>query len=184
MMLSDTSIAKAVADQYIKITPYNSDQLQPASYDFRLGNEFWVPERSSTTGVYPWDRQNKLHRHLTLGTSMQRHYTLHPGDFILGTTVEHVQIPDDLSCQVSGKSSLGRLGLLVHVTAGFVDPGFRGQVTLELANLGSLPIVLEPKMLVGQFTFIRLDTPATSPYNGRYQDQIGATVSRYHQNYE
>jgi dCTP deaminase len=162
------------------IKPFNNDQVQPSSYDVRLGNEFRFYDPHALGEINPLLDQSSATRMLRLGEGEV--FKLHPGKFVLGSTVEWFEIPDWLVARLDGKSSLGRVGLVVHSTAGFVDPGFRGNLTLELANISELPIVLTPGMLIGQVSFMKMTAAAVKPYDGKYQDQHGPEASRYHEN--
>src|SRR6187551_1967147 len=160
--------------------------LQPSSIDVRLDRYFRVFENHRYPHIDPAADQSDLTREVQ-PTGDER-FILHPGEFVLGSTFEVVTLPDDLAARVEGKSSLGRLGLLTHATAGFVDPGFSGHVTLELANVATLPIKLYPGMKIGQFCFFRLSSPAESPYGSgiygsRYQGQRGPTPSLSYKNF-
>lgn len=182
MLLSDGEITVALSTGRLKIDPYDEMRLQPASYDVTLGPKFVFQRAHNTQAVYPWDRQATLMEAVTLRE--RQTFTLHPGKFALASTVETIHLPDDLAGQMGGKSSLGRLGLVVHATAGFIDPGFIGQITLELANMGELPIVLDAGMAIGQVLFMSLGEPCLVPYQGKYQNQVDTTESRYFENYE
>lgn len=183
MILSDGEIVDWLNMGSLTIKPFNPEQVQPASYDVTLGDEFLIMRPHNSTAIYPWDKQTALFDTIRLSRPLE-HFVLHPGKFCLARTRETFIIPDDLAVQVGGKSSLGRLGLIVHATAGFVDPGFQGSITLELGNVGELPIALEQGMPIGQLVFTRLSRPAQRPYHGKYQNQIEVTPSRYYQNFE
>lgn len=158
------------------IEPFTPEQVQPASYDVRLGNEFKIFERDHRTEIDLDDPADiTKHVHIRDGD----YFTLHPGEFVLGVTKEKVNMPDDLVSRIEGKSSVGRLGILVHVTAGFIDPGFRGPITLEMASLHPLPVKLRPGKLIAQLSFERMAQPAAEPYRGRYQDATGVESSKY-----
>ena len=182
MILSDGTILGLIADGSLLLEPIEPDQVQPASVDVRLGDRFLVFRNHTVDSIDPLAIPDGLMHvvNVDVGTP----FILHPGEFVLGSTVERVGLPDDLVARVEGKSSLGRLGLLIHATAGFVDPGFVGQITLELSNVAPLPIKLWPGMRVGQLSFHRLDTAALRPYghpalNSKYVDQDGPVGSRY-----
>ena len=167
MILSDRSLREEIAANRILIEPLDERCIQPSSIDVKLDLE----ELTELISV-PDD-----------GVFM-----LHPGEFVLGSTLERVALPDDLVARIEGKSSLGRLGLLIHSTAGFIDAGFDGHITLELSNVASLPITIYPGMKIGQVSFVRMTTPADNPYGkgatgSKYQGQRGPTPSRYHQNF-
>jgi len=160
--------------------------MQPSSIDVRLDRFFRVFENHRYPHIDPAADQSDLTR--VVEPDGQEPFILHPGEFVLGSTYEVCTLPDDVAARVEGKSSLGRLGLLTHATAGFVDPGFSGHVTLELANVATLPIKLYPGMKIGQFCFFRLSSPSEHPYGSekygsRYQGQRGPTPSRSFQNF-
>ncbi len=182
MVLSDRAIRDALGSGRIAIDPYDESCLQPASVDLRLDGAFRVFRHSRHAYI---DLANELDD-LTevVETPSGEPFMLHPGEFVLGSTVEHVRLGHDIVGRLEGKSSLGRLGLLTHVTAGFCDPGFSGYLTLELSNVSVLPITLYKGMRVGQISFFEMTSPAERPYGSpglesRYQDQRGPTPSRY-----
>ena len=182
MILADASIRDQVDSGRLRIEPYASELVQPASVDVRLGTQFRVMRNSRLTHIDPAVANDALME--TVEVPDGEPFVLHPGEFALGHTAESFELPDDLVGIVNGKSSLGRLGLQVHATAGFVDPGFTGVIVLELSNVATLPILLRPAMKVAQMVFQRLDRPAERPYghpdlNSKYQGQRGATASRY-----
>jgi dCTP deaminase len=171
----------------VLVEPYDPAMIQPSSIDFRLDRYFRVFENHRYPHIDPAADQTDLTREVE--PTGDEPFILHPGEFVLGSTLEEVTLPDDLAARVEGKSSLGRLGLLTHATAGFVDPGFRGHVTLELANVATLPIKLYPGMKIGQLCFFRLSSPAEHPYGSpkygsRYQGQRGPTPSRSYANFQ
>ena len=186
MLLSDRDIRAEVDANRLVLDPWDAELVQPSSIDVRLDRFFRVFNNSQYTHIDPAQQQDEL-------TSLvepkgDEPFVLHPNEFVLGSTLEVVTLPDDLAARVEGKSSLGRLGLLTHATAGFVDPGFSGHVTLELANVATLPIKLYPGMKIGQFCFFRLSSPSEHPYGSekygsRYQGQRGPTPSRSFQNF-
>ena len=186
MLLSDRDIAAELDAGRIILDPWEPAMLQPSSIDFRLDRFFRVFENHRYPHIDPAADQSDLTREVeTVGDEA---FILHPGEFVLGSTYETVTLPDDIAARVEGKSSLGRLGLLTHATAGFVDPGFSGHVTLELANVATLPIKLYPGMKIGQLCFFRLSSPAEHPYGSekygsRYQGQRGPTPSRSFANF-
>lgn len=185
MILSDGTIRKLLAVGEIKIDPLEEDQIQPASVDLRLGSSFRLLVNHTATSIDPYHSQPDLTREVIV--SPGEPFVLHPGEFVLGTTVECVSLPSDLVARVDGKSSLGRWGLLIHATAGFVDSGFTGEITLELSNVATLPVKLWPGMKIGQVSFMRLDAPSERPYGhpglgSKYQGQRGATASEYRRN--
>ncbi len=186
MLLSDRDILAEIHEKRIVVDPYDETMVQPSSIDFRLDRYFRVFENHRYPHIDPAADQSDLTR--MVEPVGEEPFILHPGEFVLGSTLEVVTLPDDLAARVEGKSSLGRLGLLTHATAGFVDPGFSGHVTLELANVATLPIKLYPGMKIGQLCFFRLSSPAEHPYGSakygsRYQGQRGPTPSRSFANF-
>jgi dCTP deaminase len=186
VILSDRSLREAIDGGRIGIEPYDEDLVQPSSIDVRVDRLFRV-FRNHTAGVIDVKEDTRA---LTELVEIPEHgvFMLHPGEFVLGSTLERVTVPDDLVGRVEGKSSLGRLGLLIHSTAGFVDSGFDGHITLELANVASLPITIYPGMKIGQVSFMQMTTPAERPYGkgakgSKYQGQRGPTPSRYFENF-
>jgi len=186
VILSDRSLREEIAANRILIEPLDERCIQPSSIDVKVGNLFRV-FRNHTTGVI--DVKLDLEELTELiNVPDDGVFMLHPGEFVLGSTLERVALPDDLVARIEGKSSLGRLGLLIHSTAGFIDAGFDGHITLELSNVASLPITIYPGMKIGQVSFVRMTTPADNPYGkgatgSKYQGQRGPTPSRYHQNF-
>ncbi len=169
------------------VDPYEADLIQPSSIDVRLDKYFRLFDNHKYAVIDPAADQPDL-THL-VEVEPQEGFVLHPGEFVLGSTYEQVTLPDDVAARVEGKSSLGRLGLLTHATAGFVDPGFSGHVTLELSNVATLPIMLWPGMKIGQLCFFQLSSPAEHPYGSarhgsHYQNQRGPTASRSFQNFQ
>src|SRR5664279_5600707 len=163
--------------------------IQPSSIDVRLDKFFRIFDNHKYPHIDPAANQPDLTRQIEVGNGPDETFVLHPGEFVLGSTYEQVTLPDDVAARLEGKSSLGRLGLLTHSTAGFVDPGFSGHVTLELSNVATLPILLWPGMKVGQLCFFRLSSAAEHPYGSsvygsRYQGQRGPTASRSWQNFQ
>ena len=186
MLLSDRDILAEIDAKRISVEPYDESMIQPSSIDFRLDRYFRVFENHRYPHIDPAADQSDLTR--VVEADGEEPFILHPGEFVLGSTYEVVSLPDDVAARVEGKSSLGRLGLLTHATAGFVDPGFSGHVTLELANVATLPIKLYPGMKIGQLCFFRLSSPAAHPYGSekygsRYQGQRGPTPSRSYANF-
>ena len=186
MILSDRSIREALAAGRIVIDPLDEGAVQPSSVDLRLGSSFRV-FRNHTLGHIDV-KQDLSDLTTLLDADADDPFILHPGEFVLGATLERVSLPDDLVARLEGKSSLGRLGLLIHSTAGFVDPGFDGQLTLELSNVANLPITLYPGMRIGQISFQRMTTPADTPYGSgelgsKYHGQRGPVPSRYWENF-
>ena len=187
MLLSDRDIRAEVEAGRIGLEPYAADLVQPSSIDVRLDRYFRVFENHRYPHIDPAEEQAELTREVLPEDGEP--FILHPGEFALGSIYEVVTLPDDIAARVEGKSSLGRLGLLTHATAGFIDPGFSGHVTLELSNVATLPIKLWPGMKIGQFCFFRLTSPAEHPYGSerygsRYQGQRGPTPSRSHVNFQ
>lgn len=170
MILSDRTIRQMLNDNTLTITPLTEEQIQPASVDVRLGNTFSIVEDSSS-GVITLGSEI---RYKTIETDT---YVLLPGQFVLATTMEYFELPDDLTAFVEGRSSLGRMGLFIQ-NAGWVDPGFKGEITLELFNANRCAIELKSGRRVGQLVFAKMDAPAEKPYDGKYQGQRGATGSR------
>ena len=187
VLLSDRDILAEIEAKRVVVEPYDPAMIQPSSIDFRLDRYFRVFENHRYPHIDPAADQSDLTREVE--PNGDEPFILHPGEFVLGSTLEVVTLPDDLAARVEGKSSLGRLGLLTHATAGFVDPGFSGHVTLELANVATLPIKLYPGMKIGQLCFFRLSSPAEHPYGSakygsRYQGQRGPTPSRSYANFQ
>jgi dCTP deaminase len=187
VLLSDRDILAEIEAKRVVVEPYDPAMIQPSSIDFRLDRYFRVFENHRYPHIDPAADQSDLTREVE--PTGDEPFILHPGEFVLGSTLEVVSLPDDLAARVEGKSSLGRLGLLTHATAGFVDPGFSGHVTLELANVATLPIKLYPGMKIGQLCFFRLSSPAEHPYGSakygsRYQGQRGPTPSRSYANFQ
>jgi len=186
VLLSDRDIRAEIAAERLGIDPYDPGLVQPSSVDVRLDNMFRVFNNTRYTHIDPSIQQDEL-------TSLVQPdpgepFVLHPGEFVLGSTLELCTLPDDLAGRLEGKSSLGRLGLLTHSTAGFIDPGFSGHITLELSNVANLPITLWPGMKIGQLCLLRLTSPAEHPYGSaqvgsKYQGQRGPTPSRSYQNF-
>jgi len=182
MILSDLDIRKEIESGRIVIDPFDPASIQPSSVDLHVDNRFRVFANSR----YPYIDVKKEMPGLTevVEVAEPDPFILHPGEFVLGSTLERVGIPDDMVARLEGKSSLGRLGLLIHSTAGYVDPGWDGYLTLELSNVANLPITIYPGMKIGQISFFRLTTPAERPYGStetrsKYQGQRGPTASRF-----
>jgi len=186
VVLADATIKRLLDSGRIEIDPYDPALLQPSSVDVRVDRYF----RVFRNNLYPFIDVKRPQEGLTeLVEIGEEPFILHPGEFVLGSTLERVRLPDDLVARLEGKSSLGRLGLLIHSTAGFIDPGFDGHVTLELSNVANLPITIYSGMKIGQISFVELSEPASSPYGtgdlgSKYQGQDGPTPSRYWQNFE
>ncbi|HEX4358757.1 MAG TPA: dCTP deaminase [Pseudonocardia sp.] len=186
MLLSDGDLRKEIESGRLLLEPWDPDMLQPSSIDVRLDRHFRVFQNSRYTHIDPRERQDELTT--PVEATGDDPFVLHPGEFVLGSTYESVGLPDDLAGRLEGKSSLGRLGLLTHSTAGFIDPGFTGHITLELSNVANLPITLWPGMKIGQLCLFRLSSPAENPYGtaragSRYQGQRGPTPSRAYLNF-
>lgn len=186
MLMSDRDIRAEIEAGRIGLEPLNIDLLQPSSIDVRLDRFFRLFDNHKYAYIDPKEDQPDMTRFVEV--KADEAFILHPGEFVLGSTYEFVTLPDNIAARLEGKSSLGRLGLLTHSTAGFVDPGFKGHVTLELANVSSLPIKLWPGMKVGQLCFFQLSSPSETPYGSakylsRYQGQRGPTASRSHLNF-
>ena len=182
MILSDVDIRKEIESGRIVIDPFDPAAIQPSSIDLHVDDRFRVFANSR----YPYIDVKKEMPGLTevVEVADPDPFILHPGEFVLGSTLERVAIPDDMVARLEGKSSLGRLGLLIHSTAGYVDPGWDGFLTLELSNVANLPITIYPGMKIGQISFFRLSTPAERPYGStetrsKYQGQRGPTASRF-----
>jgi dCTP deaminase len=186
VLLSDRDLAKELAEGRLGVSPYDPEMLQPSSIDVRLDRFFRVFDNTRYTHIDPSIRQDELTS--LIEQEGEDPFVLHPGEFVLGSTYEMVTLPDDLAGRLEGKSSLGRLGLLTHSTAGFIDPGFSGHITLELSNVANLPITLWPGMKIGQLCLFRLSSAAEHPYGSkragsRYQGQRGPTPSRAYMNF-
>jgi dCTP deaminase len=187
VVLSDRTIARLLSEERIVIDPYDESLLQPSSVDVRVDRYFRVFHNAR----YPFIDVKEPQEDLTelVEVAGDQPFILHPGEFVLGSTLERIVLPDDLVARLEGKSSLGRLGLLIHSTAGFIDPGWDGHVTLELSNVANLPITIYHGMKIGQISFVQLSEPAEKPYGSgelgsKYQGQMGPTPSRYWQNFE
>jgi dCTP deaminase len=186
MLLSDRDIADQVKNGRVVLDPFDESMIQPSSIDVRLDRYFRVFENHRYPHIDPAEEQPDLTR--LVEPKGDEPFILHPGEFVLASTYEAVTLPDDVAARLEGKSSLGRLGLLTHSTAGFIDPGFTGHVTLELSNVATLPIKLWPGMKIGQLCFFRLSSPAEHPYGSakhgsRYQGQRGPTASKSFKNF-
>lgn len=170
MILSDKTLTKMLEEKTLVVEPIEKEQIQPASIDIRLGNTFSIVEDTST-GII------NLENEIKYKTITSDSYILLPNQFVLATTMEYFDLPDDLTAFVEGRSSLGRMGLFIQ-NAGWVDPGFKGEITLELYNANRCAIELKAGRRVGQLVFAKMDETALNPYNGKYQGQRGATGSR------
>lgn len=186
MVYSDRTIREAIRAGRIVIEPFDAGMVQPSSVDLRCDSTFRVFENHKYPLIDPKAPQEDLT--IAVTATAEQPFILHPGEFVLGSTLEVVGLADDVVARLEGKSSLGRIGLLIHSTAGFIDPGFRGQVTLELSNVANLPIAIYPGMKIGQISFYQLSTPAEHPYGSaaagsKYQGQTGPTPSRVHRDF-
>ena len=186
MVLSDRTIRRLLEEGRIGIDPFDESLIQPSSVDVRVDRLFRVFHNNRYPFIDVREEQEDLTELVEVEDDSP--FVLHPGEFVLGSTLERVTLPDDLVARLEGKSSLGRLGLLIHSTAGFIDPGWDGHVTLELANVANLPITVYPEMKIGQLSFVQLTEPAEHPYGSdglgsKYQGQRGPTPSKYWQNF-
>ncbi len=180
MVLPDRDIKREMEQGRIVIEPLQIKDVQPASVDVRLGSNFRIFRNSIHTYIDPLTEQPDLTEEVVVPEGEA--FILHPGQFALGTTLERIALPDDILGKLEGKSTLGRLGLMIHSTAGYVDPGWDGELTLELSNVATLPIMLHPGMRIGQLSFERMSSPVERPYGSaqlgsHYQGQKGATAS-------
>lgn len=186
MVLSDHTIREAIEEGRIGVEPFDPKLIQPSSIDLRVGSWFRVFRNNRRPYIDVRESPEGLTE--LMEASDDKPFILHPGEFVLGATLEQVRIGNDLVGRLEGKSSLGRLGLLIHSTAGFIDPGFEGTVTLELSNVANLPITIYPGMKIGQISFLQMTTPADTPYGSgalasKYKGQIEPTESKYHLNF-
>jgi dCTP deaminase len=187
VILSDRTLREQIDAGRIIIEPFDPSMIQPSSIDVRIGNLFRVFRNHTSAVIDVKQNQEDLTELITIHDDHA--FMLHPGEFVLGSTAERIGVPDDLVARIEGKSSLGRLGLIIHSTAGFIDAGFDGHITLELTNIATLPITLYPGMKIGQVSFMRMTTPADNPYGkgargSKYQGQRGPTPSRYWENFQ
>jgi dCTP deaminase len=187
VVLSDRTIRRLLAEGRIEVDPLDETLIQPSSVDVRVDRFFRVFHNAR----YPYIDVKEPQEELTelVEVDDETPFILHPGEFVLGSTLERIRLPDDLVARLEGKSSLGRLGLLIHSTAGFIDPGWDGHVTLELSNVANLPITIYHGMKIGQLSFVQMTEPAETPYGAgelgsKYQGQRGPTPSRYWKNFE
>jgi len=181
VLLSDRDIKAEISAGRVKVEPFDGAMIQPSSVDVRLDRFFRVFENHKYSVIDPSIEQSDLTREVAVEANAE--FILHPGEFVLASTYEVITLPDDIAGRLEGKSSLGRLGLLTHSTAGFIDPGFSGHITLELSNVANLPVKLFPGMKIGQLCLIKLSSPAENPYGSalygsRYQGQRGPTASK------
>ena len=186
MILSDRSILEAINDGRIIIEPFDKECLQPSSVDLHLDHRFLVFKNHTLGHIDVRKDLSNLTQEVS--SSDDDPFMLHPGEFVLGSTSERVAVPEDLVARLEGKSSLGLLGILIHSTAGYVDAGWDGQLTLELSNVSNLPITLYPGMKIGQISFVQMTTPAERPYGAselgsKYKGQEGPKASRYWENF-
>ncbi len=186
-MLSDTDIKSSIKNRDIEISPLIEEYIQPSSVDLRIGSDFRVFENHKYSHIDPKAQQDDLTTLIT--ASIEEPFVLHPGEFVLGTTFEKISLSNKVVARLEGKSSLGRIGLLIHSTAGFVDPGFSGYLTLELSNVANLPIKIYPEMKIGQISFYYLNSPSeseygTETYGSKYHGQEGPTPSKIHTDFK
>ncbi len=187
MILSDRTLREQIDSGRIIIEPFDATMIQPSSIDVRIGDLFRVFRNHTSAVIDVKQNQADLTELITIADGHA--FMLHPGEFVLGSTAERIGVPTDLVARIEGKSSLGRLGLIIHSTAGFIDAGFDGHITLELTNIATLPITLYPGMKIGQVSFMQMTTPAENPYGkgargSKYQGQRGPTPSRYWENFQ
>jgi dCTP deaminase len=186
MILSDREIREAIESGRIGIDPFDPADVQPSSVDVHVDRYFRTFHNHRYRVIDVKERMDELTEEVSV--KEDEPFILHPGEFVLGSTLEHVKLPDDLVARLEGKSSLGRLGLLIHSTAGFVDCGWQGHLTLELSNVANLPITIYPNMKIGQIGFFEVTSPAENPYGSKkvgskYQGQRGPTASRFYENF-
>lgn len=186
MILTDTTLRKEIADGRLQIDPFTEANIQPSSIDLILGNQFRVFKNIHKAYLDVKEPVDEMMELVTIPEGEPA--VIHPGEFVLGTTVERIGIPADMVGILEGRSSLGRIGIIVHSTAGYFDPGWDGEATLEISNLGRVPVRLYPGMRIAQMVFYRATEPATVPYgseksNNKYKRQVGPTVSRVHEDF-
>jgi dCTP deaminase len=177
MVLSDRTIREQLAAGRLVIDPFEDGLVQPSSVDVRVASQFRVFRNNRRPYIDVRQPSDDLTDVVEIAEDEP--FILHPGEFVLGSTLERVELPDDLVARLEGKSSLGRLGLLIHSTAGYIDPGFEGTITLELSNVARLPISIWSGMAIGQISFLQMTTPVDRPYRGKYRGQTGPTASEY-----
>jgi dCTP deaminase len=187
MVLSDKDIKEAIKKGHIKMDPFEDKMIQPSSIDFRISNKFRVFRNYKYTFIDPRQKQEGLTDLIEIEEGSP--FILHPGEFILSSSQEYLELDNTIVCRVEGKSSLGRLGLIIHATAGFVDPGWAGTITLELSNVSNLPIALYSGMKIGQFSFMYLKSPCEKPYgsaglNNKYRGQVDPEPSQMYKNFK
>jgi dCTP deaminase len=188
VVLSDVTIRRLLEKGRIEIDPFDAGLVQPSSVDVRVDRYFRVFHNARYPFIDVREPQEELTEEVVIEDD-ERPFILHPGEFVLGSTLERISLANDLVARLEGKSSLGRLGLLIHSTAGFIDPGWDGHVTLELSNVANLPITIYYGMKIGQISFMQMTEPAAVPYGSsslgsKYKGQRGPTPSRYWQNFE
>jgi dCTP deaminase len=186
MLLADRDILEQINSGLIRVEPFNAEMVQPSSLDVRLDNRFCVFNNHQYTHIDPAIEQPNLTREIVVDPS--EYFVLHPGEFVLASTLEYITLSSGVAARFEGKSSLGRLALATHITAGFIDPGFSGHVTLELANMNTLPIKLYPGMKIGQLAFFKMSSLVEHPYGSQvrgshYQGQRGPTPSKTYENF-
>jgi len=184
MLLSDKSIKEAIREGKIVVKPYFEDCVQPSSIDVHLDNKFLLFNKDRHSLIDVLKKQDDLMQLIEI--KGEQPFILHPGEFVLGNTLEFFKLPNDIAARIEGKSSLGRLGLLIHSTAGYVDPGWEGNLTLELSNVSPIPITLYPKMKIGQISFMKMTTPVEKPYGSKglgshYQGQKVPMASKFYE---
>ena len=187
MILSDRSIREKISQGLIKIEPYHEECVQPSSVDVHLSSNFLVFNKVKNAVIDVREKQDRLMERVEIEAGEP--FVLHPNEFVLGSTLEKFTMPDEIAGRIEGKSSLGRLGLLIHSTAGYVDPGFSGNLTLELSNVSPLPIKLFSNMKIGQISFVQMTTPVENPYGSKklgskYQGHSEPEQSRFYQDFE
>ncbi|MAG16258.1 dCTP deaminase [Candidatus Woesearchaeota archaeon] len=186
MILSDKSIKEEIEKGNIVIEPYNVECVQPSSIDVHLSGKFLVFNKAQHAVIDVKEQQDNLMQSVEVKDDS---FILHPGEFVLGSTMENVKMPNHIAGRIEGKSSLGRLGLLIHSTAGYIDPGFKGNLTLELSNVSPLPIKLFPNMKIGQISFMHMSSEVENPYGSeklksKYQGNEGPKQSKFYENFE
>lgn len=178
MNLSDRHLKMRIEAGEVVIRPFDPECVQPSTYDVHLSDEFRVFDVHELKFI---DLREKLSLTRLVKADLEQGFVLHPGEFVLGSTLEYFELPDDLSAKLEGVSSLGRMGLVIHATAGFIDPGFKGQITFEMSNMNKVPMVLYPKMRIGQICYVLMSSPVDRPYGtagNKYQGQMGPTESK------
>jgi len=186
VILSDRTLREQIGAGRIVVEPFDETCIQPSSIDVKIGNDFRVFRNHTARVIDVKQDMTSLTELVEIADDGV--FVLHPGEFVLASTLERIGVPHDMVARIDGKSSLGRLGLIIHSTAGFIDPGFDGHITLELTNIATLPITLYPRMKVGQVSFMMMTTAADRPYGSgaygsKYHGQRGPTPSRYFENF-